>query len=333
MMSRRGLGKLFHWSGTNALSPLVETGQYIRILAYHRIIDLKTGFPFDEDLVSASREEFDRQLHFVKANFTVVPLGELDAARQQVKRRERLCVITFDDGFDDVYHNAFPLLKAHGLPATVFVTTDLVDRKDIIWFDWVVKMLKDNQGKLLALNNGQFSEVVEKATHRRMLDYLKTVPDRTRIETIEAMERAFDCVQPADGHPDSRMLTWQMLREMSRDGLEIGSHTCSHPLLKQLDHNNLTHELLDSKLSIERNLNVQCRSFAYPVGGSSGFSRHLAEAVAEAGYLYACDYRGGVNDREKLDRYALRRIHVEQEIDYPYFCSRLCYPKLFSYFR
>ena len=327
------MGKMFHWSGINALSPLGESGQYVRILAYHRIIDVNAGFLFDEDLVSASREEFDRQLRFVKANFTVVPLGELDAATQQGRGRERLCVITFDDGFDDVYHNAFPLLKAHGLPATLFVTTDLVGRKEIIWFDWVVKMLKDNQGKRLTLNNGEFSEVVEKATHRRMLDYLKTVPDRTRIETIEAMERIFGCVQPVDGHPDSRMLTWQMLQEMSRDGLEIGSHTCSHPLLRQLDSNNLNHELMNSKLSIERNLNVQCRSFAYPVGGSNGFSRDLAKAVSEAGYLHACDYRGGVNDRKKLDRYALRRIHVEKEIDYAYFCSRLCYPKLFSYFQ
>ncbi len=332
MMSRRGLGRLFHWSGTNAISPLVETGQYIRILAYHRILDLKPGFPFDEDLVSASREEFDRQLRFVNANFTVVSLGELGTAIKKGKRRERLCVITFDDGFDDVYHNAFPLLKAHGLPATIFVTTDLVGRNEIIWFDWVVKMLKENQGRLLTLNNGAFNELVAMDTHLRMLDYLKAVPDHTRLETIKEVERAFACVQPVDGHPDSRMLTWKMLQEMSREGMEIGSHSCSHPILTRLDRDSLMHELLESKRCIERNLNVECRSFAYPVGGSAGFSLELAQAVAEAGYYYACDYRNGVNERNKLDRYALRRIHVERDIDYPHFCSRLCYPKLFSYF-
>ncbi|MDO8860428.1 polysaccharide deacetylase family protein [Haliea sp. E1-2-M8] len=327
------MSRLFHWSGLNALSPLGESGQYVRILAYHRIVDDHADFPFDEDLVSASRDEFDKQLRFVKANFTVVPLGELDAAIQQDKPDERLCVLTFDDGFDDFYSNAFPLLKAHDLPATLFVATDLIGSKEIIWFDWVVKMLKENQGRLLSVNNGEFHEVVAKDTPRRMLDYLKAVPDHTRIETIGAIERAFGCAQPADGHPGSRMMTWPMLQEMSLDGMEIGSHTCSHPLLRRLDHDSLMHELLESKRCIERNLHVECRSFAYPVGGSSGFSRELMKSVADAGYLYACDYRGGVNYRHKLDRYALRRIHVERYVDYPYFCSRLCYPKLFSYFR
>jgi peptidoglycan/xylan/chitin deacetylase (PgdA/CDA1 family) len=79
-------------------------------------------------------------------------------------------------------------------------------------------------------------------------------------------------------------LTWPELRELTAAGWEIGSHTCSHPLLTELEEQALAGELRDSKLRIEAELGRQCTSLAYPYGG---VDVRVADAAREAGYQWA----------------------------------------------
>jgi peptidoglycan/xylan/chitin deacetylase (PgdA/CDA1 family) len=79
-------------------------------------------------------------------------------------------------------------------------------------------------------------------------------------------------------------LTWPELRELTAAGWEIGSHTCSHPLLTELEERALTSELRDSRQRIEAELGRQCTSFAYPYGG---VDVRVADAVRETGYQWA----------------------------------------------
>jgi peptidoglycan/xylan/chitin deacetylase (PgdA/CDA1 family) len=79
-------------------------------------------------------------------------------------------------------------------------------------------------------------------------------------------------------------LTWQELVELADAGWEIGSHTCSHPHLPDLDDATLTHELRSSKERLEAELDQPCVSLAYPYGETDA---RVADATREAGYHWA----------------------------------------------
>jgi peptidoglycan/xylan/chitin deacetylase (PgdA/CDA1 family) len=79
-------------------------------------------------------------------------------------------------------------------------------------------------------------------------------------------------------------LTWQELRELSEQGWEIGSHTCSHPHLPELDGAMLERELTDSKERIEQELGRPCTSLAYPYGD---VDQRVCDNAGKVGYLAA----------------------------------------------
>lgn len=85
------------------------------------------------------------------------------------------------------------------------------------------------------------------------------------------------------------------LRSMLDAGMEIGSHTISHPDLKQCEAAHLSAEVIESKRQLEDLLSHDVATFAYPFGR---FSEAAVERVREAGYRFACSVRAGFYNPE-----------------------------------
>ena len=79
-------------------------------------------------------------------------------------------------------------------------------------------------------------------------------------------------------------LSWGELRDLADAGWEIGSHTCSHPHLTELDDAALAHELQASRSAVEARLGLPCTSLAYPYGSVDG---RVEQATRAAGYRAA----------------------------------------------
>jgi len=95
----------------------------IAILMYHRVCEPKLSDP--RPGLCVSPEVFDAQLREIAARgYRFVTFAELAERTPKGK----LAVLTFDDGTEDNYHEAFPILKRHGASATVFVVTGLLGR-------------------------------------------------------------------------------------------------------------------------------------------------------------------------------------------------------------
>jgi peptidoglycan/xylan/chitin deacetylase (PgdA/CDA1 family) len=81
-----------------------------------------------------------------------------------------------------------------------------------------------------------------------------------------------------------RCMDWDQLRGLASAGWEIGSHTCSHPRLTQLDDAALERELVSSREVCEQQMGTACRSFAYPYSDEDD---RVVEATRRAGYALA----------------------------------------------
>ncbi|HEU5008792.1 MAG TPA: polysaccharide deacetylase family protein [Jatrophihabitantaceae bacterium] len=100
-----------------------------------------------------------------------------------------------------------------------------------------------------------------------------------------------------------RLLDWAGLRELADAGMDIGSHSVSHPWLPELPPQQLDHELRSSKACLEDGLGRAVTSFAYPTGG---WDRRVRAVADQAGYTTAVTVDRG-RSRHGHDPLALRR--------------------------
>jgi peptidoglycan/xylan/chitin deacetylase (PgdA/CDA1 family) len=108
------------------------------------------------------------------------------------------------------------------------------------------------------------------------------------------------------GFPERRMLSVAELRTLSAEGIEVGSHTVTHPWLSRIALERARAEVRDSKAQLEDLLGRQIEHFAYPYGD---YSEAVREGVEEAGYSAACSTRWGKRHTE-ADLYDLRRVEI-----------------------
>jgi len=111
-------------------------------------------------------------------------------------------------------------------------------------------------------------------------------------------------------------LSWAQLELLAKAGWEVGSHTCSHPRLTQLDPDSLRRELSESRAACEAHLEGPCLSLAYPYGD---VDERVVSATAAAGYRCAAALparphaelplrwpRIGVYHKDRRARFALK---------------------------
>jgi peptidoglycan/xylan/chitin deacetylase (PgdA/CDA1 family) len=92
-------------------------------------------------------------------------------------------------------------------------------------------------------------------------------------------------------------MDWDDLRSLDALGWEVGSHTCTHPRLTQLDHDAAYTQLLESRLECARRLGAPCTAVAYPYGD---VDQRVADAASEAGYAAAARLSSSLMPRGPL---------------------------------
>jgi peptidoglycan/xylan/chitin deacetylase (PgdA/CDA1 family) len=306
----------------------------LKILAYHRVMNIDSdNYLFDQHLVDASIEDFDRQMRYLADHYQVMPLIEAIGAFEKGKQ-ENIVALTFDDGFDDLYFNVFPILVKYNIKPTIFITTGLIGTKDTLWSERVVHALKSSIGQSLQLPiiNGGEKLVIERESVdeiiKELLRALKQADNLERLRLVAEVLRSLE-IDASQHFEGSRMMSWEMVKEMSDWGVEFGSHSVSHPILSKLSGEDLKIELVDSKAMIEERLGNSCETIAYPVGGVGAFNADVKQAVREAGYSAACSYVSGIVSSVDGDVYELKRIHVDSSVSFDWFKGLVSCPELF----
>lgn len=107
------------------------------------------------------------------------------------------------------------------------------------------------------------------------------------------------------GDRQEQIMSAQQIREISDLGLEIGSHTLTHPHLTSLDEQALKRELIDSKHKLEDLIGKEVAGFSYPYGD---YDERVLAATATAGYKYAVSTRLGAVGKANV--YEIPRVNV-----------------------
>jgi len=174
----------------------------LRILAYHRVLESEDpeGFSFDTELISASAERFRAQMDYIKRNFQPMRFDEvlscIDADRRLPKGA---ILVTFDDGYDDNYHVAFPILRELGMSAMFFVSTGHIDSGSPYAYDWMVHMVCTTSAERLQAPELDIdwkladSLPARREQASRLLDRLKSLDDAGQAGLVARLEMSGAC--------------------------------------------------------------------------------------------------------------------------------------------
>lgn len=311
----------------------------LTILAYHRIYDMgnEDDFPFDPELISATTNDFKAQMSYVKKHYNPITFNNLiNHINHGKKLPKRPIIISFDDGHEDNYTNAFPILKNLEIPATIFISTEYIDSDRIFWFDWIAHLIYKTNSKNISLNNGSFISTINEGIDARrsltaeLLNYLMTLPNTIRKDCLVEIDQQLDVEISISDNKKSSALSWSQVVEMSNNNIEFGSHTVSHPILSKLDDNELEFELKNSKEEIQNYIHKQVDIIAYPVGGSMEFNDKVTNSCKKLDYLLGISYISGVESLPIKKMFSLKRLHVERYTNMNRFKALLALPEIFD---
>ena len=265
------------------------------VLGYHRVVPHSAatgrwlpGMAISCDMLEKHLDWLGRSHRFVALD----ELGERIAAGEPFERP--VAAITFDDGYADVYENAFPLLRRKGIPAAVFVLTDLVGTTALPLHDRLYLLLRKFRARgetgtahlrSLLEERGILSASWQRVAadpHRALVFLLRRLPRGVLLGVVDRLER--ETGVDAEALRELRPVSWSMLRAMQEGGFLVGSHTRTHALLTNESNEDIRDEARGSRATLEERLGRPVEHFAYPDGRCD--ARTVA-AVAAAGYRFA----------------------------------------------
>jgi peptidoglycan/xylan/chitin deacetylase (PgdA/CDA1 family) len=291
------------------------------VFNYHRIGEA-AGTKFDRAVFSCSTRAFEQHLITIKEKFIVIDTEQLIYLTQHDKFIDnRYAIITFDDGYIDNYHKAFPLLKKHNLCASFYIATDFIDLAKIPWWDEIAFLLRHsvNQTYCLIGTNKNFSLVENKIDKviQQIMTAIKLLTTHNVLDVLNDIKVNFpeanlllNNIQQKESQ--KLFMTWSQIKEMSDNGMEIGSHTISHRILSQLSIGEQQAEISHSKSIIEKNINKKVNSLAYPVGRYHCYNFQSEEAAKEAGYQIAFNNEAGFH-RSVTNHFAINRYCIASD--------------------
>ena len=192
----------------------------------------------------------------------------------QTRKAKPLALITFDDGYIDCHAIALPILKKHGATAVFFLPTSFIGTNRLAWWDAMAWILRHARNKTIQLWGIDEPLLLDGEHIEQSIQFVLRLSKWRRFPiTVQVEELAEACgIAPLGDRVDGPLfLNWEQVREMHAEGMDIGSHTHSHPLLSHLDVRAQEHELAYSKAILEAELKSSISAIAYPDGGRDCF--------------------------------------------------------------
>ena len=295
----------------------------LSILMYHAVVRKPLAVP---DWCFVDEKAFRKQIAYLKQSFRVVPLShavEMLAAGPLV---EPTVAITFDDGYQNNYDIAFPILAAYECPSTIFLTTKYIDSDEIPWFGRLNLALTLTAKTSLLWDGGNhdISTAAQKSRTGVALHHsLKRLHPYSIEGVVADICRSLDVDtdQKFDAESCYHMLRKDAIRIMTSSGLiEFGAHTHSHSILSRLSPDQSQAEILNSLRLVEQFTGKTCTLFAYPNGSQDDYDLSSIDSLKSSGVRAAVSTVSGPNstDTPPLE---LRRYGVGSDLNFSGFQS------------
>lgn len=225
----------------------------VNIVNYHRILPLDEIVSYGRPQMALAEPIFEAQLASMAQHRGFISVDRI----HEVDAQGRVA-ITFDDGYEDNFRVALPLLERFSAPACIFIVTGLIGHPEALWWDRVAWSLfgwwkagaTGPVSKTLPKRSAQLKTVTSFVHARTLIsEILSELNQASKQEREQAVKAAQELVTQL---PAPRtMLTWDEVKTLAKAGINFGSHTRSHVPLDELSKEVAEEELMGSQADLD----------------------------------------------------------------------------------
>ena len=283
------------------------------IFMLHSVVE--DAEPYLREPIRCTKGVLELLLRYLRAR--QIDIVSLDDALRRFSdpNGPRFAVLTFDDGYRDNLTRALPMLERYAAPATIYVTTCLIERTANAWWLGLVEWLKRREWIAVEGYGRRSTRTLAEKVGARIGLTRWVQADETLIAALSrAMAHDRVCCRSL---LDQQMLQAEELRRLADHPLiTIGGHTTSHPWLAALSETAALREIAENRSYLQDLTQQEVAHFAYPFGSALACTEREAALVAAAGFRTAATARHGcVFPGHDEERYALPREGVQWHDD------------------
>lgn len=292
-----------------------EKGAFGVVYMLHHIVQKNPkGIPTNEDL-KVSPEFLEHIIKkYKKASFRFLSLDELgEIIQSDTTPQKPFITFTIDDGYADNYTQALPIFEKYEVPFSVFIATDFINHKSVLWWDILEDLIINNTAihfcnRIYPCYSFQEKWDVFRIIREAILRYdqnnlLKELQDAFSHYTI-------DWYAPVK----KQAMSWAQVKELSNHPLcTIGGHTVSHPALNTLNDTEFYHEIAEGVAILKEETGHNISHFAYPYGSPSEIGEREYQLIKEFNFKTVfSSYGGCITKDNKSYTTHLPRVYLHE---------------------
>lgn len=272
------------------------------------------GIPTNEDLKVSPLFLEKIILKYKKKGFHFISLDQLnDIIITGKKPKHPFIAFTIDDGYLDNYTQALPVFERQQVPFAIFVATDFIDKKAILWWDILERLVLNNDSVKMGEDEYQCHTFQEKWDTFRILREKILHFDQTELE--KGLKEAFvhydiDWYEPVQ----RQTMSWDQIKEISQHPLcTIGGHTASHLALNKLSDQEFRQEVANGVAKLQAATGKPINHFAYPYGSPIEIGEREYKLISEFNFKTVFTAYGGcITENNKHQITHLPRVYLHE---------------------
>jgi len=279
---------------------------------YHYVRTAPEGLPYFRYL---HVDDFRKQLDFLAQTDRFISKNEFAAILKSGTAPKDGIILTFDDATKDHVDYVVPELKKRGLWGIFYVPTGMYETGKMLDVHRIHYLMGKYGGVTILekLNDMVVPEMIQKDKYAEFKE--KTYPHQDNdAATMEAKrilnyyllyeyrEKILDDLMRENGDEAAFVheyyVTPDEMVSMSENGMTIGSHTVTHPVLSKLSVAEQKAEIINSFAYLEKVTGgLDLKTFCYPYGRSVTYTQETKNILSEIG----CDFTFAVEHRDITD--------------------------------
>ncbi len=263
------------------------------VYVFHRVDTQDPDKMFSNENMKISPEKLAEKIEEIQKYYNIIPSTEIEKYLSE-EHSKPFAVITLDDGYKDNLTNGLPVFKKYNVPFTIFLTSDFIDHKAVLWW-YILEDLLTKKDTIQLSDGSVFPCRTREEMEQTFLEIRSRILTLNQNNFINELKNLF-----ADDHIDwyqynDLALTWDEVETLKNEPLvTLGAHTASHLCLRYLKTEEDVVAEINKGAMVLQGHGISPKVFAFPYGTKGEVSGREIRAAQKTGIPYAFTCYGGL---------------------------------------
>ena len=259
------------------------------ILCYHGVIDDKKKNGIENySGKHILKKEFTKQLKFLKKkNCEFLSLDKVvENIKKKITFKKNSFCITFDDGFENNFTIAAPILKKLNIPAIFFLCPKNIDKQQMFWVDKIeacINLTSKKKIKIKSLNNNNYNIETDKKKIeiiKKIKNFCKNNKNHFKNNLISELIKETKIKPSFKSGNTYKVAKWISIRKTLKSKLfTIGGHSLEHDIFTMVSKKNIKKNISETIKILSKKTNQKIKYFSYPEGQKKHYNNYVIKIL------------------------------------------------------